>query len=66
MRNIFGLLSLLRLVGEAGFRVRSAYWDWRMETAVGADRARRPSRGAMRRAALEYGRWVHAMRRMSR
>jgi hypothetical protein len=37
-----------------------------METAFGADRAKWPSAAERRRAALEYGAWVGAMRRLRR
>ncbi|MHC4809181.1 MAG: hypothetical protein ACYTEV_02295 [Planctomycetota bacterium] len=58
-----GLWELLRLGWITRFRFGGSYWRWRLETAFGADPARRPPRRQLIHAALEYGRWVHRMRR---
>ena len=63
---IRGAWNLFLLGWATGFRLRGRYWSWRMETAFGADRAKWPSAAARRRAALEYGAWVGAMRRLRR
>ncbi|HMN41385.1 MAG TPA: hypothetical protein PKE29_11115 [Phycisphaerales bacterium] len=53
--------ELARLGMISGFRVRGAYWSWRTSTAFGRGypEHRREAIGAV----LEYGRWVHRMRR---
>lgn len=43
--------------------MRSKYWRWRYETAFGTDPAKMPNRWQRIKAMLEYGRWVHRMRR---
>ena len=63
---IRGAWNLFLLGWATGFRLRGRYWSWRMETAFGADRAKWPSAAERRRAALEYGAWVGAMRRLRR
>lgn len=59
-----GVYQLLRLAALTRFRMRGAYWQWRWHTAFG--RGAPPTRGARLRAALDYGRWVHRMRRGTR
>lgn len=61
--TIGGLWELLRLGWITRFRFRGPYWRWRMETAFGSDVSRRPPRRQMIHAVLDYGRWVHRMRR---
>jgi len=61
-----GLLALLMLGWRAGFRMNNPYWSWRLETAFGADEAKRPPWRARCVAAVHYGRWVWAMRRFIR
>ena len=56
-----GLWQLARLGLLTGFRFRGSYWQWRLHTAFGKGY---PSRGELARSILEYGRWVHRMRRM--
>lgn len=56
-----GVWELLRLGLMTGFRLRGPYWQWRLHTAFG--RGRPAGRFAYQRALLEYGRWVHVMRR---
>ncbi|MHC4128084.1 MAG: hypothetical protein ACYTE6_16055 [Planctomycetota bacterium] len=58
-----GLWELLLLAVRSRFRVRGRYWRWRAETAFGAEPKARPTRWRRARAALEYGRWVHRMKR---
>jgi hypothetical protein len=67
MRNLIeticGCCQLARLALKSRFRMRNAYWRWRRETAFGTDETKMPSRAARIRAIIEYGRWVHRMRR---
>lgn len=60
------LLALARLGVQTRFRMRGAYWRWRMETAFGNDPARMPPRSERIRSIIEYGAWVHRMRAMMR
>lgn len=55
-----GLLALARLACLGALNSRNRYWQWRRHTAFGKSPV---SRGERFRAVLEYGRWVHAMRR---
>jgi len=66
MHAVRGLWNLALLGAKTRFRLRGRYWTWRMETAFGADRSKWPSGAERRRAAIEYGAWVGAMRRMAR
>jgi hypothetical protein len=66
MHVVRGLWNLALLGAKTGFRLKGRYWTWRMETAFGADRSKWPSAAERRRAAIEYGAWVGAMRRMAR
>jgi hypothetical protein len=59
--NLLALYELARLAAISKFRMRGAYWTWRMHTAFG--RGKPTSRGEYFRSVLEYGRWVHRMRR---
>lgn len=59
-----GLWQLLLLAVRTRFRFGGAYWRWRNETAFGADAARRPPLADRVHAALEYGRWIHRMKRL--
>jgi len=63
LETLCGLYQLMWLMCRTRFRVRGPYWQWRYETAFGSDPARRPSRRAQLRAGLEYGRWIHRMKR---
>lgn len=58
-----GLFELLRLGTVTRFDFKGDYWSWRLHTAFG--RGAPQSRGEMVRAILDYGRWVHRMRRDS-
>jgi hypothetical protein len=61
--TLAGLYELTRLGLITRFRFRGPYWAWRMHTAFGRGR---PSTIALIRGVVEYGRWVHRMRRGSR
>lgn len=61
--TIGGIYELARLALISRFRMRSAYWRWRFETAFGSDTAKRPNWIARMRATIDYGRWVHRMRK---
>jgi len=58
-----GLWQLFAIAARSRFRMTSAYWRWRDETAFGTDSAKRPSRAKRFHAMLDYGRWVHRMKR---
>ncbi|MBS0195358.1 MAG: hypothetical protein JSR77_01235 [Planctomycetes bacterium] len=58
---IGALYELARLAVLSRFRLRGAYWQWRMHTAFG--RGMPASRWVLVRSILEYGRWVRVMRR---
>lgn len=55
------IYELLRLGFLTRFRLRGAYWQWRMDTAFGRGMPR--SRLELLRSVLDYGRWAHRMRR---
>lgn len=59
--TIGGLWQLARLGLLTGFRFRGEYWTWRLHTAFG--RGYPESRGELVRSVLDYGRWVHRVRR---
>ena len=67
MRNVLetigGLWALFMLAAKSRFRMNSAYWRWRRETAFGTDPTRWPPRIQRWKATLAYGRWVHRMKR---
>lgn len=56
-----GLYELLRLGVITGFRFGGPYWRWRLHTAYG--RGYPASRWALWRATVDYGRWIHRLRR---
>lgn len=58
-----GVWELLLLAARSRFRMRGAYWRWRAETAFGTDPAARPPLRRRLRAVLDYGVWVHRMKR---
>lgn len=58
---VFGLYELARLTAISRFRLRGAYWRWRMETAFGAGLP--DSRWELIRSAIAYGAWAHRIRR---
>ena len=55
------IFELARLGLITGFRFRGDYWTWRMNTAFG--RGYPATRLQTVQSVLEYGRWVHRMRR---
>ena len=59
--TIGALFQLLRLGLITGFRFRAPYWSWRLHTAFGRGYPLR--RRELFASILEYGRWVHRMRR---
>lgn len=61
--KILGLWALIRLAFALKFRFGSRYWKWRMETAFGKHKM--PGR-EKRKAAIEYGQWVHQMKKLER
>ena len=60
LETVGGLWQLARLGFVTGFRFRGPYWQWRLQTAFGRGY---PTRGELIRSVIEYGRWVHRMRR---
>lgn len=63
LEYVGGLWCLFMLALRSGFRMNSAYWRWRNETAFGRDPATRPPLRQRLLALLDYGRWVHRMKR---
>ena len=61
--TVGGIWELFLLALKSRFRLRSAYWKWRNETAFGTDPARMPSRVQRWRAVLDYGKWVYRIKR---
>jgi hypothetical protein len=55
-----GLYELARLAILTRFRFKGPYWQWRLHTAFGRGY---PPRAELIWSVLEYGRWVHRMRR---
>lgn len=55
-----GIWQLARLAVLTRFRFKGPYWQWRLHTAFGRGY---PAKGELMRSVLEYGRWVHRMRR---
>lgn len=56
-----GVYQLLRLALLTGFAFKGPYWQWRLNTAFG--RGYPAGRAEMFRSVLDYGRWIHRMRR---
>ena len=61
IETLGGLWQLFRLAFMSKFRFRGAYWKWRTHTAFGRGY---PSLMELFRGVLEYGRWMHRMRRL--
>ncbi|MCU0688200.1 MAG: hypothetical protein MUE97_00430 [Phycisphaerales bacterium] len=59
--GLWGVYELLRLAVITRFNFKGEYWQWRMHTAYG--RGYPATRWALWKATLEYGVWVHRMRR---
>jgi hypothetical protein len=55
------LYELARLAILTRFRFKGPYWTWRMHTAFG--RGLPESRRDLAASVIEYGAWVHRMRR---
>ncbi len=64
VQTIGGLWELLLLAARSRFRMRSRYWNWRRETAFGGGAGDRPTPAEVRRAVIDYGRWVFRMKRL--
>ncbi len=62
--TIGGLWQLFRLGLMSGFRFKGDYWQWRLHTAFG--RGYPATKGELIHATLEYGRWIHRMKRLGR
>ena len=59
-----GLLGLGLVLLRARGRLRGAYWTWRKQTAFGGSPSEWPAARERRRAMLDFGAWVWAMRRL--
>jgi hypothetical protein len=59
--TIGGIWQLARLGVITRFRFRGDYWSWRMQTAFG--RGMPATRAELARSVLDYGRWMHRVRR---
>lgn len=65
LRDTIGAIyELARLAVITRFRFRGPYWRWRFETAFG--RGMPATRRELLRRLLDYARWMHRMRRLSR
>jgi len=65
LRDTIGALyELARLAVITRFRFRGPYWRWRFETAFG--RGLPASRRELLHRLLDYARWMHRVRRLSR
>ena len=64
IRDCFGALSVLAgLAIKSRFNFRSAYWNWRMDTAFPAPSA--PTKRSQKlRLAYEYAVWASRIRRL--
>ncbi len=62
LETLGGVYELVRLAFLTRFRLRGPYWKWRLHTAFGRGY---PAKKELVRSVLEYGRWVHRMRRKS-
>lgn len=60
LETLGGVYELARLAFITRFRFRGPYWSWRLHTAFGRGK---PPTLALVRSVLEYGRWVHRMRK---
>lgn len=63
IETIGGVWQLFVLGVKTRFRLRGPYWRWRYDTAFGSDPQRFTTRRERFFAMLEYGRWVHRMKR---
>ena len=60
---MMGVWELCRLALKTRCRLRGKYWRWRYETAFGSEPDRYTTRWQRLRSMIEYGKWVHRMRR---
>ena len=65
MDTFGGVWELALLAIKSRLRLRSGYWKWRYETAFGTDPTRWPPLRQRIRAMIDYGKWVHRMKRRS-
>ena len=63
LETLGGVWALMALAWKSRLRMNSPYWRWRKETAFGSDPGKRPPLREQMRAILEYGKWVHRMKR---
>ncbi len=63
METIGGIRQLVLLGFKTRFRLRGKYWRWRYETAFGSDPDKYTTRRQRFHAMLDYGRWVHRMKK---
>ena len=56
--------GLLRLGWSTRFRLGSAYWKWRVETAFGPEPSPHPPLYKRMRMVLDYAAWTSRMRRL--
>jgi hypothetical protein len=61
--TIGGLWALVILGFRTRFRMRGKYWRWRYETAFGHDPDKYTTRRQRFFAMIEYGKWVHRMKK---
>lgn len=66
LQKALGAWQLLRLYLLARGRTNSGYLAWRKETAFGTDPGLMPPFGERLGQMLDYGYWVHRMRRLRR
>ena len=66
LQRIVGGWQLLRLLVIARGRLGGGYLAWRRETAFGTDPKAMPPAGERLGRMLDYGYWVHCMRRGGR
>lgn len=66
VETIGGIWELFLLAAKSRFRMRSSYWRWRYETAFGHDPDRHTTRRERLHALIEYGKWVHRMKKLTR
>lgn len=59
--TLMGIWALFRLGCATRFRFNGPYWKWRLSTAYG--RGYPTSRWRLLGDVLEYGRWMHRIRR---
>lgn len=63
LETLGGVWELVVLAWKSRLRLRSPYWKWRSETAFGNDLSKRPPLRERIHTIIEYGKWVHRMKR---